>query len=100
MVAIGKAPQGYFDISFTDDFKRFEMVKMLLRHGARINHASKKQIDNALTIAVTHGAQDIFIEYLVKKGADINHSDCKGNTPFKHCMQQQYTHRNYQTISE
>ena len=82
MVAIGKAPQGYFDIRFTDDdFKRFEMVKMLLQHGARINHASKKTIENALTVAVTHGAQDILIEYLVKKGADINRSDCKGNTP-------------------
>ena len=84
MVAIGKAPQGHFDIRFTDDdFKRFEMVKMLLRHGARINHASKKPVENALTIAVTHGAQDILIEYLVTKGADINHSDSKGNTPLR-----------------
>ena len=57
------------------------MVKRLLRHGARINHVSKETIENALTIAVTHGAQDILIEHLVKKGADINHSDCKGNTP-------------------
>ena len=82
MVAVGKALQGYEDVPFADeDLKKFEMVKMLLRHGARINHVSKETIENALTIAVTHGAQDILIEYLVKKGADINHSDSKENTP-------------------
>ena len=82
MVAVGQALQGYIDISFADDdFKRFEMVKMLLQHRAKINHASKKTVENALTIAVTVGAPDILIEYLVKEGADINHSDCKGKTP-------------------
>ena len=60
-------------------YKRLEITKWLIEHGASIDEKDMQGL-SALHCAVISNVPDI-AEYLIKKGADINSKDNFGNPP-------------------
>ena len=63
--------------------KEHELVRVLLRHGADVNHVCWLTGDTALTVAVANRASVDVVQALIEQGANINHSDNKGSTALK-----------------
>ena len=63
--------------------KEHELVRVLLRHGADVNHVCLLTGDTALTVAVANRASVDVVQALIEQGANINHSDNKGSTALK-----------------
>ena len=63
--------------------KEHELVRVLLRHGADVNHVCLLTGETALTVAVANRASVDVVQALIEQGANINHSDNKGSTALK-----------------
>ena len=89
LIAAGKdILQNHLESSSSGECKEHELVRVLLRHGADVNHACRGTGDTALTVAVANRASVDVVQALIEQGANINHSDNKGSTALKYAYEE------------
>jgi len=76
--------RGYFNTSDVQQ-RSIASLELMLQHGADVNTRSGRLMQSALHGAAFWGYNDV-VEYLLKKGADINLADNRGFTAVDYAM--------------
>ena len=72
--------EGYKFLSAVRDAKNNEVLEMLAKPGSNINTRDVTSGEGALHIVIKRG-DEVYLRFLLQKGADANLRDGKGNTP-------------------